>query len=159
MIKRGRPPGARTASSAPSQPRRRAAFRRGGGETGALRSISSGTNHLKTRRVRRPGLGLVMGHQARDVKLNPNFRSARVSASSAATPGKILAPRIFLIRAVWTAGFQGRHLAGEAETRTSLATGWASRAMRISFSTCKAASASGQRWRKSGMVIVFMDHA
>jgi hypothetical protein len=31
--------------------------------------------------------------------------------------------------------------------------------MTISFSTGKAASTAGQRWRKSRMVIVFMDQA
>jgi hypothetical protein len=42
------------------------------------------------------------------------------------------------------------------EIRTSFATGLESRVIKISSYTCSAASGSGQRWRKSRIVIVFM---
>jgi len=61
----------------------------------------------------------------------------------------------FCQRACSSMSQRGRWFAA-AETRTNFATGLESRVMRISSSTCNAASASGQRCRKSRIVIVFM---
>ena len=66
-----------------------------------------------------------------------------------------LFPQTFLSHLLCASGSQRRRLAVASATSTNLATGLESRVMKTSFSTCNAASASGQRWRKSRIVIVF----
>jgi hypothetical protein len=62
---------------------------------------------------------------------------------------------LFRPAAVFCQVFHRRRFVFGKAKRTSLTTGLESRVMRISSSTCKAASVSGQRWRKSRIVIVF----
>src|ERR1051326_6448043 len=84
-----------------------------------------------------------------------SFRSARAAASSFSLLWNTFLPYTFLIHFLCSSGFHRLRLAVLSATRTRLATGLESRVMRIYSSICSAASASGQRWRRSRMVIVF----
>jgi hypothetical protein len=81
-------------------------------------------------------------------------RSARFRAS-ASSVRNIFPPATFFCQRACAATSQRGRLSFCTSSRTSLATGFESRVIRISFSTSNAASASGQRCRKSRIVMVF----
>jgi len=96
------------------------------------------------------GTGVGVNHRAW-----VSFRSARSAVSRASLLGKAFLPKTFLIHLRCSSRSHRGRAASDGITRSSLATGLESRVTMISSSTCKAASASGHRWRKSRIVIVF----
>src|SRR5208282_1397881 len=114
-----------------------------------------GVPHVRAFRLVAQQLEQATGVQINHLRLPVKMRSARLRAS-AASLRETFPPETFFCQRAWASASQRGRLLPSSMTHTSLATGLESRVMRISFSIFNAASASGQRWRKSRIVIVFM---